>query len=147
MTLLLRRAYLADLIWQALTANAHGVGHRTIADRHQVPASTVRGWLRRISCRLEPVRTWFLGIAVRVGVDPVIPKATGSPLADTLAAVAAATAATTGRFGSEGMLGPLTAAAMATASSAGRLLSPGWPPASVAVGATPVAPAAGALGL
>jgi hypothetical protein len=44
-TLLLCRAYLADLIWAALTAKANGGGHRLIGARLGIPASTVRGWL------------------------------------------------------------------------------------------------------
>lgn len=41
------RVDLASVIGWALEAKAAGVGHRSIAARLGVPASTVRGWLRR----------------------------------------------------------------------------------------------------
>lgn len=141
-TLLLRRAYLADWIWAALVAKARGHGHRDIAHRLRIPASTVRGWLRRVSGHLRPVREWFIGVAVAVGVDPAIPTAADTAFGDTLAAISAATTATISRFGPGGILGAVTDAAMAVAASGGRLLAPGWPPQPAPVSATRVAPAA-----
>ena len=44
-----------------------------------------------------------------------------------MAALGAATAAVTGRFGPVGVIGPVTAWQVASASSGGRLLAPGWP--------------------
>src|SRR5712691_4312041 len=44
--LLPRRAYAAGLIGQALVAAALGSGHRRIARDLDVPAGTVRGWVR-----------------------------------------------------------------------------------------------------
>ena len=41
------RVDLASVIGWALEAKAAGVGHRSIAQQLQVPAATVRGWLRR----------------------------------------------------------------------------------------------------
>jgi hypothetical protein len=128
-TLLLRRAYVADLIWVALVAKATGAGHRAIGARFDVPAGTVRGWLRVIEGRAEVVRHWFVAFAVAAGVDVSIPKATGSGCGDVLAAVGAARAAITARFGDGSVLGAVTAVAVAVACSGGRLLSPGWPPA------------------
>ena len=63
-TLLLRRAYVAETMWAALVAKAAGGGHRMIGARFGVPAGTVRGWLRVIEGRAEVVRDWFLGVAV-----------------------------------------------------------------------------------
>ena len=77
-TVLLRRADAAKVIWAALVARAGGQGHRTIAALVGVPASTVRGWLRRMSTRLESVRVHFTGAARRAGVDQAAPDATGS---------------------------------------------------------------------
>jgi len=131
-SLLLRRAYLAEWIWAALLAKAGGSGHRTIAGRLGVPASTVRGWLRRAGERLEPVRGWFVGVAVVAGVDVRVPPASGSRWVDALAAVAVAWVAITGRFGPSGVLGAVTAASVAVAGSGARLLSPGWPPVALA---------------
>lgn len=129
-SLLLRRAYVADLIWAAVVVKAAGGGHRLIGARFGVPVSTVRGWLRVIGGRAEVVRGWFLGVAVAAGVDVSIPKATGSGCGDVVAAVGAARAAIAARFGDGSILGALTEAAVAVACSSGRFLSPGWPPAS-----------------
>src|SRR5271166_4516401 len=63
-TVLLRRAYAAERIWTAVTGRATGAGHRRIGASLQVPAATVRGWLRRAGSRLEALRVWFLHVAV-----------------------------------------------------------------------------------
>jgi len=139
-SLLLRRAYLAEWIWAAFVAKANGAGHRQIARGLGVPASTVRGWLRAMGARLEPVRAWFMGVAVAAGIDVRVPGASGSRWVDALAAVAAAWVAVTGRFGGFGMLGAVTAAGVAVAGSGGRLLAPGWPSVRPATRPTPVGP-------
>lgn len=126
-TVLLRRAYAADVIGAAVTARAAGSGHRRIGARLGVPAATVRGWLRRLASRLEPARVALLRVAVRAGVDVVVPTGLGCPWRDLLAAVGAATVALTGRFGPVGVLGPVTGWQVAVACSVGRLLAPGWP--------------------
>ena len=125
-SLLLRRAYAAQVVWAALVAKAAGAGHRVIGARLGVPAATVRGWVRVIGGRAAAVRDWFLGVAVTAGVDVVIPKATGSGCGDVIAAVGAAAAAIGSRFGPGSVLGPVTAVSVAVASSGGRLLAPGW---------------------
>ena len=112
----------------ALLACTLGSGHRAIGARLGVPAATVRGWLRVMGARLEATRAHLVQVARLAGVDPAVPKALGSPWRDVLAALGAATAAVTGRFGTLGILGPVTAWQVAAACSAGRLLSPGWPP-------------------
>ncbi|MCA1682081.1 MAG: helix-turn-helix domain-containing protein [Actinobacteria bacterium] len=127
-TVLLRRAYAAEVIGAALLARVAGSGHRVIGRAVGVPAATVRGWLRVTAARLEPARFLLLGVARRAGVDVAVPKALGCPWRDLLAALGAATAAVTGRFGVFGVLGPVTAWQVAVACSSGRLLAPGWPP-------------------
>jgi hypothetical protein len=127
-TVLVRRAYSAEVIGAALLTRAGGSGHRPIAERLRVPAATVRGWLRVMAGRLEATRWHLLQVVRRAGVDRPIPKALGSPWRDLLAALAAATAAVLGRFGPVGVLGPVTAWQVAAACSGGRLLAPGWPP-------------------
>ena len=92
-----------------------------------MPAATVRGWLRVVHRRLEASRLFLLQVAHRAGVDQPPPTALGCPWRDLLAALGAATAAVTGRFGSVGVLGPVTAWQVAAACSGGRLLTPGWP--------------------
>ena len=132
-TLLLRRAYSADVVWAALVAKAAGLGHRRAGGRLGIPVSTVRGWLRVFDARLHAVWAWFVSVAVAAGVDVTVPDAPGSPWRGALAAVEAATAAITARFGAAGVLGAVTAARVAVASSDGRLLAPGWPPQPKAV--------------
>jgi hypothetical protein len=126
-TVLLRRAYAADVIGAALLARAAGRGHRWIGVALTVPAATVRGWLRVMAGRLDATRVHLLQVAHRAGVDMVVPEALGCRWRDLLAALGAATAAVTGRFGPIGVLGPVTAWQVAAACSAGRLLAPGWP--------------------
>jgi hypothetical protein len=138
-TLLLRRAYAAEQIWAALIARAEGLGHRRIAEVIRVPAATVRGWLRRVTGRLEVIWNWFLGIAVTAGVDVVIPDGAGCPWRDVLAAVQAATTVIRFRFGAVGLVGAVTPEQVVVVASGGRLLAPGWPTAG---GATRIAPAA-----
>jgi hypothetical protein len=133
-TVLVRRAYAVEVIGAALLARAAGAGHRPIGKRLRVPAATVRGWLRVMADRLEATRLHLLQVARRAGVDRPVPKALGSPWRDLLAALGAATAAVTGRFGPVGVLGPVTAWQVAAACSAGRLLAPGWPPTGPGVG-------------
>ena len=139
-TVLLRRAYAAEVIGAALLARAAGQGHRSIGAALGVPAATVRGWLRVMAARLDPARVHLLQVARRAGVDLAVPKACGCPWRDLLAALGAATAAVTGRFGPVGVLGPVTAWQVAAACSAGRLLAPGWPAAGRRELATRVAP-------
>lgn len=133
-TVLSRRAYGVEVIGAAVLARAGGSGHRRIGLRLGVPAATVRGWLRRMATRLGAVRQHLLRVAGRAGVDQPVPKALGSAWLDLLAALGAATAAVTGRFGPVGVLGPVTAWQVAAACSAGRLLAPGWPPTAAAAG-------------
>ena len=142
-TLLLRRAYAAEVVWAAVVAKAAGGGHRVIGARLGVPSSTVRGWLRTITGRAQVLRHWFVSVAVAAGVDVSIPKATGSGCGDVLAAVGAAAAAIAGRFGEGSVLGAVTAARVAVACSGARLLSPGWPPSPAPAGATRTAPDVG----
>jgi hypothetical protein len=126
-TMLARRGYGVEVIGAALLARANGGGHRSIAERLGVPAATVRGWLRVMAARLEPVRLFLLRLARRAGVDQRLPETLGSPWRDLLAALGAAMSAVTGRFGPVGVLGPVTAWQVAAACSTGRLLAPGWP--------------------
>lgn len=126
-TVLLRRAYAADVVGAAVEARAGGVGHRAAGERLKVPAATVRGWLRRLAGRLGPARVVLLQVAVRAGVDVTVPPAWGCRWRDLLAALDTAAAAVTGRFGPVGVLGPVTAWQVAVGCSGGRLLALGWP--------------------
>ena len=74
---LARRVDVVVVIGAALLAKARGVGHRRIAAELGVPATTVRGWLRRFAARAELVRAQFTALACRlealfeVGTDEV----------------------------------------------------------------------------
>ncbi|PND54105.1 hypothetical protein CRM90_29905 [Mycobacterium sp. ENV421] len=126
-TVLLRRAYAAEQIWMSLAARAQGVGHRRIAARLNIPATTVRGWLRRAGGRLEAIRVWFLQVAVQTGIDVAIPDGVGCGWGDVVAAVEAAVAAVGQRFGPAGLVGAVTPALVMVAVTGGRLLAPDWP--------------------
>jgi hypothetical protein len=142
-TVLLRRAYAAEVVGAALSARAAGRGHRWVGLALGVPAATVRGWLRVMAGRLEAARTRLLQVAHRAGVDITVPEALGCPWRDLLAALGSATAAVTGRFGPVGVLGSVTAWQVAVACSSGRLLAPGWPGLGAAALPTRIAPDAG----
>lgn len=120
---LLRRADVAAVIGAALVAKAAGAGYRRIAAVLGRPAETVRGWLRRFASRTDAVRGVFTMLLRALAADPVMPTPAGGVWPDTLAAVAAATAAAA-RF-----VSVLTVWELAVAVSGGRLLAPGWPPA------------------
>jgi hypothetical protein len=55
--MLLRRLDRVEVIGSALTANAQGVGVRTISRRLELPPTTVRGWIRRFAARGGAART------------------------------------------------------------------------------------------
>jgi hypothetical protein len=132
---LLRRAYSVTVIGAALAAKAAlGLGHRRIAVRLGVPAGTVRGWLRRFTARAEPVRVFFTGLAIRAGVDVSPPGPAGPGIADAVAAIGLLLTAARQRFAGAGLLGAVTGWEVASAASGGRLLAPGWPPATARAG-------------
>lgn len=124
--LLVRRADTATVIGAALVAKASGGGHRRIAARMGRPPGTVRGWLRRFGTRVEAVRVVFTRWCRALAPDPVLPSPAGSGWADAVAAVTAAAGAFMARFSVE-----VPDWQVVSAVSAGRLLSPGWPTATV----------------
>ncbi|MBK7021024.1 MAG: helix-turn-helix domain-containing protein [Candidatus Microthrix sp.] len=65
---LLRRRDGVEQIGSALLAFGDGGGHRSIADRLGVPASTVRGWLRRFNAKAAFLAGQFVAVARRL--DP-----------------------------------------------------------------------------
>jgi hypothetical protein len=80
-----------------------------------------------MASRLESVRVDLTLVARLAGVDLAVPRALGSSWRDVVAAVGAAPSAVTDRFGTTGVIGPVTAWQVISASGAGRLLSLGWP--------------------
>src|SRR5258708_4070706 len=88
--MLARRADSAAVIGAALAGAAAGLGHRTLAARLGRAASTVRGWLRRLASRAEPLRSAFTALACALDADPLLPGPAGAPLADAVAAILSA---------------------------------------------------------
>jgi hypothetical protein len=117
-SMLARRADGVAVIGAALLAKAAGEGHRTIAAGNGRPASTVRGWLRRLGRRAEQLRVLFTGLlhALDSSAGSLLP--TESDLSDALAAVGAAAAAAVRLFG------PRCPWQFAAATSGGLLLGP-----------------------
>lgn len=94
-----RRADSAQVILGALLAKAGGRGHRSIAAELSLPASTVRGWLRRAGANAEQARCEATRTAIELDpllapIDPV-----GNPLAEALNAVGTAVVAARLRLG------------------------------------------------
>lgn len=114
---LVRRRDAADDIGAALGAKAGGAGHRSIAARLDVPAATVRGWLRRAATMAERIRRHFTRWAA--ALDPMLGaiEPAGSALGDAVAAIGVAAAAAVRR------LGPRPAWSAASVLSGGALLS------------------------
>lgn len=111
-----RRDAVAD-IGDALLAKATGSGHRPIAARLGVPASTVRGWLRRFEAMAERVRGHFTRWAAALDPSLGAIEPAGSLFAEAVAAVGVAGAAAVRR------LGPRSAWPLASVLTGGGLLS------------------------
>ena len=96
---LLRRQDEVEVIGRAVEAHVGGEGHRPIAARLGVAASTVRGWLRRFAANAEVIRALFTRSAVALDPElgPIVPA--GGGVADALEAVAVAGRAWVLRFG------------------------------------------------
>ncbi len=77
-----RRPDTAEVVGTALVAASTGLGHRRVAELAELPATTVRGWLRRARANSEAVR-----VDATVAVHALDPEAaplspTGSALGD-----------------------------------------------------------------
>ncbi len=115
---LLRRADAISVIGAALEARAAGAGHRSIAAVLELPAATVRGWLRRFAARAEQIRAEFTRLLVALDplAEPLSPQA--CVLADAVEAIGAAAAAAVFR------LSPVRPWELAARATGGRLLAP-----------------------
>ena len=99
-----------------------GLGHRA-ARAVGVPAATVRGWLRAFAGRAEQVREVFTALAAALVTDPPLLAPAGSPLADAVAAVAAA-----GRGGGRVPgVGTVARVAAGRGGDVRAAAGPGWP--------------------
>lgn len=97
---LVRRRDAAEVIGAALVAKAAGSGHRRIAATVALPATTVRGWLRRFDSAAERIRAHFTRWAH--ALDPLLPVIcpAGSAFADAVEAVGSAARSAVRRLGS-----------------------------------------------
>jgi transposase-like protein len=87
-----RRADAVGVIASAAVASAlHGTGTARIGADLDVPAATVRGWLRRLRARAGAMRQDAMVIFghLTAGRDAPFPEPSGSALGDALSAVAA----------------------------------------------------------
>jgi hypothetical protein len=88
-----------DVVGHALLASTAGHGYRTISTDLDVPADTVRDWVRRATGRAE----WLRGRAITTAnaCDPMLAaiEPAESALADALTALGAAAAALTRLLG------------------------------------------------
>jgi hypothetical protein len=96
---LCRRRDAVEVIGGALLAWQAGAGHRRVAAEVGVPATTVRGWLRRFAVNAGHVAGQFMALALRLDADlgRVAPR--GSPVGNALEAIGVAAGAAVRRFG------------------------------------------------
>jgi len=119
---LLRRADAVTVIGAGLLAKAGGAGHRRVAVLVGVPASTVRGWLRRITVVADRVLAVLSASAAELGVDFLPPVRAAGPVGAVVELVGALARGATLRLG--GSWEPWRLAAVLTG---GRLVCPGGP--------------------
>lgn len=98
-----RRLDAAAVIGAALELAAAGRGHRPIAARFGLPATTVRGWLRRARTRAALVSARLWRLAQELGVLAPRPPPDERPLAALVRAAVAAHGAACARFGGEAL--------------------------------------------
>ena len=114
-----RRSAGSELVGAALLAAAGGTGHRVIAATLDLPADTVRGWLRHAATHAP----WLRERATRWAIqcDPLLPPMAPqrSALADAVDALGTAAAAIIRRLGPLAPVWPLI-----TMITGGRLLGP-----------------------
>jgi hypothetical protein len=98
-----RRLDAAPVLGAALELAAAGRGHRPIAALLSLPATTVRGWLRRLRAGAGPVAARLWRFAQELGALAPRPPPAEQPLAGLLRAAAAAHGAAAARLGGEGL--------------------------------------------
>ena len=115
--LLVRRVDEAAVIGSALVQKAEGLGHRKIAQNICRPETTVRGWVRCFSEKLEILLEHFTSWALALDATLSEIAPTGSPFGNAISAIGIAARAATIRFG------PKPLWSQVSAMCAGRLLS------------------------
>jgi hypothetical protein len=99
--LLPRRAYAGKLIGQALLAAARGSGHRRIALELDIPAGTVRGWIRGARRSAAGLRVTGIRAVVACDQDSLPAPSGAGELRFALECLAAAAVVTGRRLGLE----------------------------------------------
>ena len=94
-----RRAVTVEIIGAALLAKVNGASHRTIAADLDLPADTVRGWIRRATAHASWLRYRGTILVHQFDPEPSPTRPAGTLLGDALEALAAAAAAATRRLG------------------------------------------------
>jgi hypothetical protein len=121
-SVLLRRADAVTVIGAALLGKASGTGHRPIAVLLNVPASTVRGWLRRLVSVADRVLAVLAAVAAELGTEFTPPAATAGPVAAVVEMLGALACAVACRLG-----GSCSSWRLAAVLTGGRLLAPAGP--------------------
>ena len=121
-SVLLRRADAVRVIGAALLAKAGGWGHRRVAARVDRPASTVRGWLRRIGQVAGRVLGALAVVAAELGTEFVPPAPTSGAVAAVVEMVGALA-----RAAARWLVGSCSPWRLAAVVTGGRLLAPGGP--------------------
>ena len=97
-----RRRDAVEVIGSALVQHVSGVGYRPIAAGVGVPASTVRGWLRRFRTSASEIAGFFIRWALVLAPASDPPVLSGIGVADAVEAVGLAARAAIRRFGVAG---------------------------------------------
>jgi Domain of unknown function (DUF6431) len=118
--LVARRRDLVGTIGAACELAAAGAGHRPIALRLSVPATTARGWLRRLRARAGDLGARLWALAQALGALAARPPPAPAALAALCDALRVAHGAAAERLGEAGLVDRWSLAALA---SGGRLLS------------------------
>jgi hypothetical protein len=88
-----------ETVGSALLAAVSGLSYQRVADLVDLPATTVRGWIRRAKANSATVLADATAAVCARDADPVPGKPTGSLLGDMLDAVGRALNATVTRLG------------------------------------------------
>ncbi len=118
-----RRTDSVDTVWAALAAAADGLGHRRVAEQVGVPATTVRGWLRRARANSEISTT--RATIFRSDLDHARPEQHprfDTPLANMVHIVGAAAGAWLRRFG----IAPPVPGLTGTPQQIASIIASGW---------------------
>lgn len=94
-----RRVVTVQIVGQALWAAVNGASHRTMAADLELPADTVRAWIRCATAHASWLREWGAIMAYRFDPEQAPIRPTGTPLVDALEALGNAAAAATRRRG------------------------------------------------